>query len=236
MTGGFLVLLAATVAVAAFVQGASGLGFALIVAPVVGMAAPELLPGFLLAVMVPLNLYIAWREREALDLRGASWITIARLATTPAGVLLLAAVSERSLEFLVGLSMVLAALVSLAAPVFVPGRRTFLAAGAVTGVTETATGIGGPPLALAYQHRPPAEMRATICACFLVGQVVSLAVLGAAGQVHAEQFRSAALVLPALAAGVWLSRLLHHRVDASRLRFIVLAFAVVSGGVLMLGL
>lgn len=35
-----LVVLAVTVAVAAFVQGSSGLGFALIVAPVAGMLDP----------------------------------------------------------------------------------------------------------------------------------------------------------------------------------------------------
>ncbi|MGW2562761.1 hypothetical protein ACWCXB_26635 [Streptomyces sp. NPDC001514] len=45
---------------AAFVQGASGPpGFALIVAPVSGFLAPGLLPVFLLAVMIPLNLHIA---------------------------------------------------------------------------------------------------------------------------------------------------------------------------------
>ena len=40
----------------------------------------------------------------------------------------------------------------------------FLAAGLITGITETATGIGGPPLALTLQHRPVSEMRATIAA------------------------------------------------------------------------
>lgn len=123
--GGALALLAVVVAVAAFVQGASGLGFALVVAPVVGMLDPTLLPVFLLASMIPLNLYVAWRERASLDVRGARWISAARLAATPGGLALLWAVPERHLGVVVGAATVLAAVVSLVTPAFTPaGRRT----------------------------------------------------------------------------------------------------------------
>ncbi|SER65977.1 sulfite exporter TauE/SafE family protein [Streptomyces qinglanensis] len=236
MSGELLALLAATVAAAAFVQGASGLGFALIVAPVAGLVDPELLPVFLLASMIPLNLYVAWRERSSLDLRGAGWITGARLAATPAGLLLLTAIPERDLGLFVGAATVLAALVSLAAPEFAPGRAAYLGAGLVTGVTETATGVGGPPLALVYQHRPPAELRSTVAVCFLVGEIASLALLFATGSGRADHLGTVLWVLPALAAGAALSRYVHHRLDARRLRLAVLAFALVSGLVLMLGI
>ncbi|WP_431982290.1 sulfite exporter TauE/SafE family protein [Streptomyces qinglanensis] len=236
MSGELLALLAATVAAAAFVQGASGLGFALIVAPVAGLVDPGLLPVFLLASMIPLNLYVAWRERSSLDLRGAGWITGARLAATPAGLLLLTAIPERDLGLFVGAATVLAALVSLAAPEFAPGRGAYLGAGLVTGVTETATGVGGPPLALVYQHRPPAELRSTVAVCFLVGEIASLALLFATGRGRADHLGTVLWVLPALAAGAALSRFVHHRLDARRLRLAVLAFALVSGLVLMLGI
>ncbi|WP_019359718.1 sulfite exporter TauE/SafE family protein [Streptomyces sp. AA1529] len=236
MSGELLALLAATVAVAAFVQGAGGLGFALIVAPVAGLVDPELLPVFLLASMIPLNLYVAWRERSSLDLRGAGWITGARLAATPAGLLLLTAIPERGLGLFVGAATVLAALVSLAAPEFAPGRGAYLGAGLVTGITETATGVGGPPLALVYQHRPPSELRSTVAVCFLVGEIASLALLFATGRGRADHLGTVLWVLPALAAGAALSRFVHHRLDARRLRLAVLAFALVSGLVLMLGI
>ncbi|MEU6892468.1 sulfite exporter TauE/SafE family protein [Streptomyces sp. NPDC046557] len=230
-----LALLAATVALAAFVQGTSGLGFALIVAPVAGLLDPALLPVFVLASMIPLNAYVAWRERDSLDLRGAGWITGARLAATPLGLVLLWAIPDDRLGLFVGVATVLAALVSLAAPAFTPGRGAYLGAGLITGLTETATGVGGPPLALVYQHRPPAELRATIAVCFLVGEVASLALLFATGQGHPGQLLPALLLLPALAVGAWLSRLVHHRLDARRTRLFVLGFALVSGVVLMLG-
>ncbi|GAA5206456.1 sulfite exporter TauE/SafE family protein [Streptomyces thinghirensis] len=230
-----LIVLALTVAVAAFVQGSSGLGFALIVAPVAGILAPGLVPVFVLASMIPLNLYVAWRERTSLDLRGAGWIIGARLAATPAGLALLWLIPERSLGVFVGVATVLAAVVSLAAPVFTPGRAAYVGAGAVTGLTETATGVGGPPLALVYQHRSPAELRSTVAACFLVGEVASLALLFAAGKAEVSELGWAVALLPALAVGAWLSRLVHHRLDARRMRLCVLVFALVSGIVLMLG-
>ncbi|MFE0801266.1 TSUP family transporter [Streptomyces sp. NPDC058812] len=230
-----LIVLALTVTVAAFVQGSSGLGFALIVAPVAGILAPGLVPVFVLASMIPLNLYVAWRERTSLDLRGAGWIIGARLAATPAGLALLWLIPERSLGVFVGVATVLAAVVSLAAPVFTPGRAAYVGAGAVTGLTETATGVGGPPLALVYQHRTPAELRSTVAACFLVGEVASLALLFAAGKAEVAELGWAVALLPAVAAGAWLSRLVHHRLDARRMRLCVLVFALVSGIVLMLG-
>ncbi|WP_405621484.1 sulfite exporter TauE/SafE family protein [Streptomyces sp. NBC_01511] len=235
MGGGALALLAVVVAVAAFVQGASGLGFALVVAPVVGMLDPTLLPVFLLASMIPLNLYVAWRERASLDVRGARWISAARLAATPGGLALLWAVPERHLGVVVGAATVLAAVVSLVTPAFTPGRAAYVGAGAVTALTETATGVGGPPLALVYQHRPPAELRSTVAVCFLVGEVASLGLLLSTGQGTPDQAWPALLLLPVLALGVWLSRLVHHRVDTAKLRIAVLVFATVSGAVLIVG-
>ncbi|MFE0808447.1 sulfite exporter TauE/SafE family protein [Streptomyces sp. NPDC058794] len=235
MTFATLAVLAVTVAVAAFVQGSSGLGFALIVAPVAGIIDPHLVPVFVLASMIPLNLYVAWRERASLDLRGAGWITGARLAATPAGLAVLWLIPERSLGVFVGVATVLAAVVSLAAPAFTPGRAAYVGAGAVTGLTETATGVGGPPLALVYQHRPPAELRSTVAACFLVGEVASLALLFGTGEAEAAELGRAVVLLPAIALGAWLSRLVHHRLDARRTRLFVLVFALVSGLVLMLG-
>ncbi|MCX5084169.1 sulfite exporter TauE/SafE family protein [Streptomyces sp. NBC_00401] len=234
MSTQILAVLAVTVAVAAFVQGSSGLGFALIVAPVAGILDPGLVPVFVLASMIPLNLYVAWRERSSLDLRGAGWITGARLAATPAGLAVLWLIPERGLGLFVGGATVLAAVASLTVPAFTPGRAAYVGAGAVTGLTETATGVGGPPLALVYQHRPPAELRSTVAACFLIGEVASLVLLFATGKAEVTELGEAVALLPAIAAGAWLSRLVHHRLDARRMRLFVLVFALVSGLVLIL--
>lgn len=233
MSTGLLVVTALVVALAAFVQGSTGFGFALIVAPVVGLIEPQLLPVLLLVLMIPLNVYVAWRERRALDSGGAGWITAGRVAGTAGGLWVLVAVPASGINLLIGGSTVLAALVSLLAPAFVPGRGALVAAGAVTGVTETATGVGGPPLALVYQHRPAPVLRSTVAVCFVVGELVSLGLLAATDEVDAQQIRTALLLLPAVVVGAALSRIVHRRVDGPLMRALALGFALISGIVLL---
>ncbi|MBU1440320.1 MAG: sulfite exporter TauE/SafE family protein [Gammaproteobacteria bacterium] len=233
MTQHQLLLISLAVLFAAFVQGSTGVGFALIVAPVIGLLKPELLPVCVLVLMLPLNLYVVWRERTAVDRVGASWITGGRIVGTAGGLWVLAALSATHLAWFVGLSTIAAALVTLSMPAFSPGRAAFIAAGLVTGVTETATGIGGPPLALVYQHQTPPTMRSTIALCFLVGEVVSLVTLLAADRIDASHLSAAASLLPALVVGAVLSRLVHRHVNGRFLRAFVQVFAIVSGGLLL---
>jgi uncharacterized membrane protein YfcA len=234
MSAGLMAVTALVVAVAALVQGSTGLGFALIVAPVVGIFEPALLPVLLLVLMIPLNVYVAWRERTSVDRGGAGWITVGRFAGTLGGLWVLAVVPVSKLSVLIGISTLVAALAALIAPSFRPGRLTFVAAGVFTGITETSTGIGGPPLALVYQHRPAPVLRSTVALCFLVGEVFSLALLAANGRVHESQLHAALLLIPALALGGLASRWVHQRVDGPVMRVVVLTFALVSGAVLLL--
>ncbi len=233
MSPATFVLIAIVVAAAAFVQAAIGVGFALIVAPVLALAAPELLPGGLLLLMLPLNAFVGWRERTALDWFGAGWITAGRALGTFPGLWILIAVSSSTLNLLVGAATLLAAVASLFAPAFNANRGAFLAAGAMTGITETATGIGGPPLALVYQHHAAASLRANVAACFLIGELFSLALLAATGKLTVWQAEAAALLFPGLALGSVCSQIVHSGLDQKLLRLFVLGFAIVSGLVLI---
>ena len=226
-------LIALAVMLASFVQGTTGVGFALIVAPVVAFLAPDLVPEALLVLMIPLNVYVAWRERAALDRFGARWITCGRFVGTFGGLSVLAALPASYLNLLIGAATILAATATLVVPSFRPGRQSFVVAGIITGITETATAIGGPPLALVYQHEPAAVLRSTIALCFLIGEVISLAILGIAGHASTDQVFGAALLMPSLALGAVASRYVHRRVNDRALRVFVLIFAVVSGTVLV---
>ena len=229
-----LIIAAITVAFAAFVQGSSGLGFALIVAPVLTLVQPELLPVTVLFLMLPLNAYVALREKHALNVRGASWISLGRFVGTFGGLAVLAFLSANALAIFVGASTIAAAVVTWFIPAFAPGILAFLAAGLITGITETATGIGGPPLALTLQHRPVSEMRATIAVCFLVGEVISLIMLFLLGKIQSVHLQATLQLLPALAVGMFASRFVHHRINARFMRWFVQAFAIVSGSVLLI--
>jgi uncharacterized membrane protein YfcA len=227
-------ILSAAVFVAAFIQGAIGIGFALIVAPVFGILAPEYLPVTLLILMLPLNFHIAWRERGDIDRLGTGWITLGRFFGTFAGLWMLAALSGRHLGLAVGWFTVIAATVALLAPRFEPNRPAALGVGLFTGVTETATGIGGPPLALLYQHAPGPVLRSTVATCFFVGEVISLAILAIMGMFQMSQASAALILMPAIMAGSALSRRTHAHIGGGSLRYAVLIFAVVSGAFLIL--
>ncbi|MFJ3073433.1 MULTISPECIES: sulfite exporter TauE/SafE family protein [Pseudomonas] len=228
-----LYLIAVAVACGALVQGATGMGFALIVAPVMGLLAPQTLPVSLLILMLPLNAAVAWRERRAIDFRGSSWITLGRFAGTFGGVWILLWLPLSQLNLFIGLSTIAACLVTWMAPSFVPGRRALISTGVITGITETATGVGGPPLALVYQHSPVATLRGSVALCFLVGEVISLVVLALGGHLRTEQLSPVlALCLP-LALGVIASNWVRNYLDEARLRRFVLIFAFVSGALLL---
>ncbi|MBD9626494.1 sulfite exporter TauE/SafE family protein [Ensifer sp. ENS06] len=229
MSLGLLAVLAAVTFVSAFIQGALGIGFALIVAPIVGMLKPDLLPVTLLLLMLPLNLHVAARERAHVDWSGATWITIGRFAGTFAGLWLLAALSIEQLDLAVGVFTVVAAVTALIAPPFTPNRPSALGVGLFTGVTETATGIGGPPLALLYQHAKAPVLRATVALCFFVGEVMSLVVLAISGRVGSEQLLVALYLTPAVLLGSAVSKHVHGRIGGRGLRIAVLGFAIVSG-------
>ncbi|TAL81527.1 MAG: sulfite exporter TauE/SafE family protein [Candidimonas sp.] len=233
MTEFQIALVALTVFVAAVTQGTTSMGFALISAPVIALIDPSLLPVWLLIMMVPLNVYVVLRERFAIDYYATKWISLGRIAGTFGGVWILVAIPLSWLSTLIGIAIILASLASFLIPVFNPGKKALTVAGLITGVAETATGIGGPPLAIACQHMPVATLRATAALCFLIGQIVSLVVLALSGRTNAHQFMAALLMMPALLAGMWVSHLIHHRINARVLRRAVLFFALVSGAIIL---
>lgn len=226
-------LLATTVTIAAFIQGAVGVGFALICAPVIGLIDPTLLPVSLLILMLPLNVYLAWRERPALDSNGTLWITVGRTVGAVGGVLILSRISPHDLNLFIGASTIAAAIATLCAPTFAPGRNALITAGAVTGITETATGIGGPALAMVFQHYRAPALRSTIALCFAIGEAVSLTMLSFTGQINAGRFVSALLLVPPVILGAFISQHVHQRLNGKRLRISVMAFAIVSGAAIL---
>ncbi|WP_260848141.1 sulfite exporter TauE/SafE family protein [Brevibacterium aurantiacum] len=227
-------IVAITVLLSAFVQGSTGMGFAMITAPVVSFIDPSLIPVMLLVLMIPLNFYVAARERSDIHWHGVRWISVGRFAGTFFGLWILVIVNLHQLALLIGWSTLVAAVIALLAPKFTPNKSVLAIVGLITGVTETSTGIGGPPYALAYQHSPGPELRSTVAVCFLVGEVISLIVLAISGQVSGPTMLFTAAMLPFLAIGSFLSRYVHHRLDGPVLRYIVLGFAIISGAIVII--
>ena len=68
-----MIAIGAAVLVGATLQGVVGLGLGLIVAPVTGLVAPQLLPGLALWLAMLLPLFTLTRDWRSADWRGLCW-------------------------------------------------------------------------------------------------------------------------------------------------------------------
>jgi uncharacterized membrane protein YfcA len=220
---GVVAVVALSLVVGAAVQGLVGLGLGLVAAPVVTLLEPSLMPALLLVLAAVLPLLTLVGDHDEIDWRGLAWVLPARLPGTALGVGFLALFSERALGVAVALMVLLAVVLSLAA-IEVPVRPVTLAgAGVLSGATGTATSIGGPPVALLYQHRSPAQIRSTLAVLFTVGAAMSLVGLWLGGRLDPQVVLLALALTPCLALGALLGGWLQGVVPDHRIRYGVLA-------------
>jgi len=228
VSSGVLILFLLGVGVGAVIQGSLGFGFSFVVVPLLGLLRPEALPATVLIMSMPMTMTLALRERGDIEAGGLVRLTAGRVVGTVVGVWLVRSWPTDELAVLTGAALLAGVAVSAFAPGFEAGGRTQLALGMVSGVMGTTAAVGGPPAALAYQHRPGPQLRATLSASFVIGSVLSLTGLALAGQVTRADFVLALQLLPGLAAGLLLSPRLARRLDRAWMRPAVLAFAAAT--------
>ncbi|MCL4293942.1 MAG: TSUP family transporter [Acidimicrobiia bacterium] len=219
----------AAVAAGAAVQGAAGFGVNLVAVPIVAIVAPPAVPGTLILTSLPLSVGLVVREHHALDRRGATWMVLGILPGTAAGTAVVATLSTDSLGAVIGAVIVGGAVLSATRGAFRVTDRSAFTAGVVSGLTGTAAAVGGPPLALLYQHHPGPTVRATLNAVFVVSTVLSIVALAAVGEMTVDQTVLAIELMPALVVGMVGSRGLARRVDAGRVRPVVIAVSGLAG-------
>ena len=228
-----LAAVAATLVIGAAVQGLVGLGLGLIAAPVTMLLEPALMPDLLLWLAMLFPVLTLTREHDDIDWRGLAWSMSARVPGTAVGVYLLTILSNRTLGIAVAL-MVLVSVATTARSVVVPvNRSSLVTAGLASGVTGTATSIGGPPLAILYQHRPAEQIRSTLGVYFVVGAALSLVGLAIGGGLEESTFVLAMALAPFLLVGFAITRVLRGLVPRERVRVAVLVVCAASALVLL---
>lgn len=230
---GVLAVIAVAVLLGAMTQTTVGLGLGLVSAPVLTFVAPELVPGVIIMLGMTLPILTLWREHHDIDWHGIVWATPWRLLGTAGGVWIVTQVTAEHLERIVGVVVLLAVVLTVRAFALPINRGTLGFAGFVSGVTGTATSIGGPPLALLYQHRPPHQVRSTLSVFFITGSLVSLTGLGLAGELTMQEVEIAAMLLPVLALGVWAGTRLRSRLPLHVMRPALLGVSAISAVVLI---
>lgn len=228
-----LLLAGLAVLAGAAVQGSVGLGLGLIAAPVMALLDPTLVPATILLVTSVLPVLTSGREPDAVDWSGLGFALAGRVPGVALGAWVVVTQPARTTAVVVAVVVLSAVVLSVTSWRARPTPRALVLAGVVSGVSGTATSIGGPPVAMLYQHSSGPTLRSTMGMYFLIGNVLSAAVLALAGEIGQRDLLRALALLPFVVAGFLLSGPLRSRVAGPRLRTAVLLLSAASALVLL---
>ena len=213
----------------------SGIGFGLgpFAVPLLVMLNPRLVPGPLLLDALILTLLMSYREFHALDKTSVKWAAIGRLAGSILAAFTLTYLPPEQLKLFFGALVLIAVLISLMKFRINSSSKNLFTAGTLSGFMGTAVSIGGPPMALIFQHRKGPQIRATLSAIFSIGTVIALFSLAVIGKFGLVELRLAIILLPGLLAGFYLSRFVTPIIDKGLLRPLLLTMSAVAALVLI---
>lgn len=218
---------------AAFVQAASGLGFAMVAIPLLVLLDPALVPGPSLFASIFLAITMAVTGRRLIVPREVRWLAPGLIVGTVLGATILAMVPAGGLELVFGVTILIAVAISLAggaAPLTPPALTV---GGFASGLMGTVSGIHGPPLAVLYHRSSPEKTRAMIAIVFACGFALSLIALAFAGRFGLRELALGAAIFPGVAAGWVAARLIAPRLPVALIRLAMLALAGASGALLV---
>ncbi len=222
------------VAGGAAIQNVVGFGLALLVAPIVGVVRPDLMPTMMILMSFPLSTTMAIRGRRDIDWTNLNWSILGRLPTIALGAWIVSIVSTRMLGGLVGALVIVSCVISAMSNVKPITRSRALGAGAFSGFMETTAAVGGAPMALLYQHRPGPEIRSTLAMSFIAGKSIAFVALAVGGEITRDPIVAAVSLFPALFVGTVLAKPLVVRLGTKPLRPAVLVLCAATGLVAVL--
>ena len=203
---------------AAMVQTAVGFGLALIAVPLLVLIDPQMIPAPIVMIALVQLSISAWAHRSDIHWQPL-WIAfIARFPGTLLAVWVMTQFGIDGIKLFIAIAVLLAVLISLLKISAEPTPRNHVIAGFFSALSGTTTAIGGPPIALLYQHQPANFVRANLSAYFAIGSVISLGGMAWGGYVTTQSWIYFALFLPATLLGTALGLRLRSRLNANFMR------------------
>jgi uncharacterized membrane protein YfcA len=112
-------------------------------------------------------------------------------------------------------------------------RNVFVAA-SLSGFIGTMSSMGGPAMALVYQHETGPKIRGTLSVIFTIGTAISVLGLWWAGRFGSVELQLAVMLMPAVLVGFLLSRYTVGRLDKAHTRPAVLAISALAALAILL--
>lgn len=223
-------LLAATaVALGALIQGTIGFGLGLFAAPFLILIDPRLVPGPILVSSAFLTVLLARREWHSVQRNDLGWAVAGRVIGTVVAMGAISVLSNERLELLFGLIVLGAVGLTASGLKIHPAPRTLGLVGIVSGFMGTLTSIGGPPIALLYQHETGPRIRATLSTFFIIGVGLSLAGLVGVGRFGMTELKLGGYLIPGILVGYGVSRFTKGIIDQGFIRPAVLVVSAMAG-------
>ena len=210
------------------IQGAIGFGVALVGAPLLYLIQPALIPGPMLLAGMCLPMMILLRDWWAVHFPDAGWAVVGQLPGALAGIAVLGVVAQDLLGVVFGALVLLGVALSAVGRIGRPRQHHVFMASGLSGLMATTTSIGGPPLALVFQHFTGARLRGTLSAVFVPGGVIIIGALAAIGRFGVVELVMGLSLLPGGAAGFWLSSRCAAWLDRAWLRPAVLTVSAIA--------
>jgi hypothetical protein len=150
---------------------------------------------------------------------------------TVIGLLIIHAAPASTLAVLVGITTLLGVLATVVSPPIPVTRTSAGTAGLIGNITGTAASVGGPPVALLFQHHGGPIVRSTLGAYFAISATLSVIGYAVTGEMTRDRILLALALLPAMLFGAWLSKHFHGLVDKGWLRPSVLTLSAIAGSI-----
>ncbi len=215
-------------ALGAWVQGGVGFGSALVAAPLLALVDPSFVPGPITVVTTFLNLFIIRTADAAAFDRQVRWSLGGLVPGTIAAGATLLALSADGLSIAFAVMVIIGVVLTGSGLDVVKRPSTLFGAGVLSGFMGTVSGIGGPPVALLYQHDSGPTLRATLPRYFLFGGAITMVTLVVVGKLGRDELLQALVLVPGMLVGLAGSGWLAGHVDRRTARPFVLVLSVIA--------
>lgn len=233
MSGPELILANAALLLGAVLQGAVGFGAMLLAVPILVLINPDLVPSAALIASFPLAVIVILRDGAHGTVGEVRWAVYGRFLGAPLGVAVLATVSESRIGLLFAVMLLAAVGLTAGRWEVTPTPRNGFVAGVASGISGTTVGVGGPPVALVYQHAEGPALRANMAWYFQIGLFISLGALIVGGELGWWDVGWGLAMMLGPTVGVLASSLVTPYLDAGRTRPAVLIVSAVAAGIVL---
>jgi uncharacterized membrane protein YfcA len=218
----------------AALQGSIGYGMGLVVIPILILIDPAFIPGAMLICAFTLSVLVILREKRALNFQGLQWAIVGRILGAFVAAWLLTLITQDTLILLSGFFVLFSVGITARGPKISVKPLNLGIAGVLSGIMGTMAAIGGPPMALLYQHESGTRIRTSLSGFFIASVTISLVTLLLIGRFGTHELELGMALLPGTLLGYLASTKVLLWLDRSYTRPAVLLMATVSALVVII--